>query len=285
MYNLKETESLGGGRWSFLKFHLLIFRTVTFWTSSPLGHNETCHEKNEDLPVISPQVLGVKPLRSAVTICGRSLTSDTTPRWELTCCGGSSLGTWTLLCTRKEPTRPTFSKVQLFPCKTTNTFSSPACVNDRLFLVTGNKVWKYTRFVLDYGYPKEVKRIPPNIDAALFLEKNKKLVFIKVSMMQLWVTESMFLQKPSYLISLLWCCPVQGSEYWQWDELLYNNLSVYPKPLSMLFTRIPPNVDAAFTWTNGKIFFFKGDEYWRVNEMLRVDRGYPLSKRTRWMRC
>lgn len=36
-------------------------------------------------------------------------------------------------------------------------------------------------FVLDYGYPKTVKRIPHNIDAALYLEKNKKLVFIKVS--------------------------------------------------------------------------------------------------------
>lgn len=35
-------------------------------------------------------------------------------------------------------------------------------------------------FVKDYGYPKEVKRIPPNIDAALYLERNKKLVFIKV---------------------------------------------------------------------------------------------------------
>lgn len=35
-------------------------------------------------------------------------------------------------------------------------------------------------FVKDYGYPKEVKRIPPNIDAALYLHRNKKLVFIKV---------------------------------------------------------------------------------------------------------
>lgn len=36
-------------------------------------------------------------------------------------------------------------------------------------------------FTLDYGFPKEVKRIPPNIDAALYLERNKKLIFIKVS--------------------------------------------------------------------------------------------------------
>lgn len=34
--------------------------------------------------------------------------------------------------------------------------------------------------MLDYGYPKYVQRIPHSIDAALYLEKNKKLVLIKV---------------------------------------------------------------------------------------------------------
>ncbi|XP_068450888.1 matrix metalloproteinase-19 [Clinocottus analis] len=126
---------------------------------------------------------------------------------------------------------------------------------NKTYFLKGNKVWKYTMFLLDYGYPKKVKRIPHNIDAALYLEKNKKLVFIK------------------------------GSEHWQWDELKYTDLSLYPKPLSMLFTGVPSSPDAAFTWTNGNIFFFKGDEYWRVNKLLGVDRGYPLSKRERWMRC
>ena len=53
-----------------------------------------------------------------------------------------------------------------------------------LFLVTGNNVWRYTSFVLDYGFPKEVKRIPAHIDAALYLERNKKLIFIKVNMIK-----------------------------------------------------------------------------------------------------
>ncbi|XP_026202639.1 matrix metalloproteinase-19 [Anabas testudineus] len=126
---------------------------------------------------------------------------------------------------------------------------------NKTYFFKGDKVWRYTRFQLDYGYPKPVTRIPPNIDAALYLEKNKKLVFIK------------------------------GSEHWQWDEIKYTNLSLYPKPLFMLFTGVPTSPDAAFTWTNGKIFFFKGDKYWRVNELLRADKGYPLSKKERWMQC
>ncbi|KAM3621961.1 uncharacterized protein V6R79_018311 [Siganus canaliculatus] len=126
---------------------------------------------------------------------------------------------------------------------------------NKTYFLKGDKVWRYTMFLLDYGFPKQVKRIPPSIDAALYLERNKKLVFIK------------------------------GADHWQWDELKYTDLSAYPKPLSMLFSGVPSSVDAALTWTNGKIFFFKGDQYWRVNELLRVDRGYPLSKRERWMRC
>uniref|UniRef100_A0A8C8HCD2 Peptidase metallopeptidase domain-containing protein n=1 Tax=Oncorhynchus tshawytscha TaxID=74940 RepID=A0A8C8HCD2_ONCTS len=81
-----------------------------------------------------------------------------------------------------------------------------------------------------------------------FKEKNKKLVFFK------------------------------GTGYWQWDELRSSNLNVYPKPLSNLFNGVPSSPDAAFTWTNGKIYFFKRDKYWCVNSLLSVDKGYPLRK-------
>lgn len=236
------------------------------------------------------QVHGGKPLRSVVITCGQSLTWDTTYQWRLTCCGGISPETWMLLCTLKEPTRPTFLKVRLFVQYFCHVLCAPSPeLTSVLFLVTENKVWRYTNFVLDSGYPKPVKRIPGNIDAAFYLERNKKLVFIKVSMIRTWRAEAfnmsilvtLLAETQFYPISL----PMQGSEYWQWDELKYTNLALYPKPLSMLFTGVPPSPDAAFTWTNGKIFIFKGDEYWRMNELLRADRGYPLSKKERWMRC
>ncbi|XP_054882250.1 matrix metalloproteinase-19 [Poeciliopsis prolifica] len=125
---------------------------------------------------------------------------------------------------------------------------------NKTYFFKGSKVWRYTRFTLDYGYPKQVKRVPPNIDAALYLHINQKLVFIK------------------------------GSDHWQFDEVK-PNLSFHPKPLSRLISGLPSSPDAAFTWDNGKIFFFKGDNYWRVNEQLTVDRWYPQSKAKRWMRC
>ncbi|KAJ8412129.1 hypothetical protein AAFF_G00143960 [Aldrovandia affinis] len=126
---------------------------------------------------------------------------------------------------------------------------------NKTYFFKGDKVWRYTYFRLDLGYPKQTKRIPPNIDAALYLEANRKLFFFK------------------------------ASGYWQWDELKYSDLSMYPKPISNLFTGVPTNPDAAFTWTNGKVYFFKGDKYWRLNKHMNVESGYPLSKRERWMQC
>ncbi|XP_053360678.1 matrix metalloproteinase-19-like [Clarias gariepinus] len=123
------------------------------------------------------------------------------------------------------------------------------------YFLKGDQVWRYSGFKLDHGYPK-LLAIPPNIEAAFYSHSNKKLTFIK------------------------------GLEYWQWDELgSPDDLKQFPKPLSNLITGFPSNPDAAFTWTNGHLYVFKGDQYWRVGPRHFIEKGYPLSMRERWMRC
>lgn len=37
---------------------------------------------------------------------------------------------------------------------------------------------------------------------------------------------------------------------------------------------LPPDLDAAFTWTNGKTYVFRGKQYWRLSRNT-TDPGYP----------
>ena len=54
----------------------------------------------------------------------------------------------------------------------------------------------------------------------------------------------------------------------------------YPRFISDDWRGIPNNLDAAFTWTNGQIYFFKGSQYWRSSSDGRVARGFPRSIQT-----
>uniref|UniRef100_A0A8C9SIL3 Matrix metallopeptidase 19 n=1 Tax=Scleropages formosus TaxID=113540 RepID=A0A8C9SIL3_SCLFO len=123
----------------------------------------------------------------------------------------------------------------------------------KTYFLKGDKVWRYTSFQLDHGYPKKLTNIPSNINAALYLEATKKIYFFK------------------------------GSEYWQWDELDSTSLWGYPRPISQLFKGLPANLDAALSWTNGRTYFFKGDQYWRVSKQLVAESGYPLNMQEHWM--
>ncbi|KAM3618648.1 uncharacterized protein V6R79_023055 [Siganus canaliculatus] len=124
------------------------------------------------------------------------------------------------------------------------------------YFLQGGKVWRYSGFKLDHGFPKRLTNIPADIDSALYINKNKKIIFFK------------------------------GSGYWQWDELGPTDFRSYPRPTELLFHGLPSNSDAAFTWTNGHIYFFKGTRYWRVNQRSQaVEKGHPLITAAHWMHC
>uniref|UniRef100_A0A3P9M586 Peptidase metallopeptidase domain-containing protein n=1 Tax=Oryzias latipes TaxID=8090 RepID=A0A3P9M586_ORYLA len=124
------------------------------------------------------------------------------------------------------------------------------------YFLKGEKVWRYTDFKLDSGFPRLLTNIPGNIDSAFYFAKDKKLVFFK------------------------------GSGYWQWDEIGSTNLNSFPKPIGHLFQGVPSNIDAAVAWTDGYLYLFKGRQHWRVNlQRQTVDKDYPQDTASHWMQC
>ncbi|XP_028642442.1 matrix metalloproteinase-19 isoform X1 [Grammomys surdaster] len=124
----------------------------------------------------------------------------------------------------------------------------------RTHFFKGNKVWRYVDFKMSPGFPMKFNRVEPNLDAAFYWPVNQKVFLFK------------------------------GSGYWQWDELARTDLSRYPKPIKGLFTGVPDQPSAAMSWQDGQVYFFKGKEYWRLNQQLRVAKGYPRNV-THWMHC
>lgn len=56
-------------------------------------------------------------------------------------------------------------------------------------------------------------------------------------------------------INNMTCFLSQGSRYWRLTEKGVD--SGYPKSISQDWDGLPSNIDAAFTWTNGKTYFFR----------------------------
>ncbi|MED6281207.1 hypothetical protein CHARACLAT_018895 [Characodon lateralis] len=124
------------------------------------------------------------------------------------------------------------------------------------YFLKGDKVWRYTGFKLDKGFPKHLTNIPGNIDSALYFPKNKKLIFFK------------------------------GSGYFPWDEYGPTDLRSYPRPIGHVFNGVPSNTDAAVTWTDGYVYVFKGSQHWRVSQRHQtVEKKYPQDTAAHWMQC
>ena len=55
-----------------------------------------------------------------------------------------------------------------------------------------------------------------------------------------------------------------GDKYWKFSNM--RPLSGYPKGIKEGFPGIPANIDAVFVWGgNGKIYFFKGEKFWKFD--------------------
>ncbi|XP_060051165.1 matrix metalloproteinase-19 isoform X2 [Erinaceus europaeus] len=119
----------------------------------------------------------------------------------------------------------------------------------------GDKVWRYINFKMSPGFPKRLNKVEPHLDAAFYLPFNQKVFLFK------------------------------GSGYWQWDELARTDFSNYPKPINKLFTGVPDQPSAAMSWRDGRVYFFKDKQYWRLNRQLRVEKGYPRDVAHNWMHC
>ena len=64
-----------------------------------------------------------------------------------------------------------------------------------------------------------------------------------------------------------------GDKYWRLTDTAVE--VGYPRNIARDWNGLPSNLDAAFTWTNGKTYFFKGNKYWRFSDIGKLDRGYP----------
>lgn len=63
-----------------------------------------------------------------------------------------------------------------------------------------------------------------------------------------------------------------GDYYWKLtDDGLAQG---FPKSIACTWYGLPGNIDAAFTYTNGKTYFFKGSKYWRYTD-TKMDFSYP----------
>lgn len=82
----------------------------------------------------------------------------------------------------------------------------------------------------------------------------------------------------------------KGSQYYRYDLSADKVDDGYPKTLSASswpglekFSGGAGKIDAALNWGNGKVFFFKGDEYTRYDVAAdKADTGYPASIAADW---
>lgn len=68
--------------------------------------------------------------------------------------------------------------------------------------------------------------------------------------------------------------------YYRFNSTVANVDSGYPKPMKNYWIGIPTKVQAAFTWYNGGVYFFKDAEFWLFVSGLGSSVNHPYPKST-----
>lgn len=146
-------------------------------------------------------------------------------------------------------------------------FSGTDGFNNKIYFFKDNAYWRWDMEadVLDQNYPKEINvgwaGLPNDIGAATFSGNDSRY--------------------PNKIYAF------KGEQYWRWDMVKDELDAGYPKPIQIGWPGIPSNIDAAtFSGTNGfynKIYFFKGDLYWRWDMAKdKLDENYPKRISAGW---
>nr|UUA79709.1 matrix metalloproteinase 17-2 [Nemopilema nomurai] len=82
----------------------------------------------------------------------------------------------------------------------------------------------------------------------------------------------------------------KGRQYWRFSRIpnqdKYQMDYYYPRKTRYAWRGVPEDFDSVLAWRRGKVYFFKGDKYYRFsNTRFNVEYGYPRSVWEDWSGC
>nr|BBE38632.1 matrix metalloproteinase [Pinctada fucata] len=128
------------------------------------------------------------------------------------------------------------------------------------FIFKGRRIWRYTGFQLDADYPITItdSNYPTRIHAAIAFKSTGSTA------------------QQIYLFN--------DNSFWEFNPNTNSIVPGFPLTISGFWRGIPAGIEAAIQWTDGDIYFFKGDKYRRFDADRRtLTKGYPKDKAPAWL--
>lgn len=121
------------------------------------------------------------------------------------------------------------------------------------YLFKGTKVWRFTDFQLDQGYPR------------------------------VWLSYSDYQRfRPSAALTFTYGPDVKvfmfgDGQFWEWDRRYETVSPGYPLQTDVYWMGAPRHPDAATTDTSGNFYFFKGSRYYTLHNRVAVGESKPIA--------